>query len=133
MDIRRYTKEDAEPLMELIQAEGEDWACYSAPGAASKYIRMLGDSITHVAEEGGRLLGYARSIADGSLYIFICDLLVDKRSRGRGIGRALMERVCADYPDHTVYVMSGADEYYAKQGYIREGSIFRVVRPAPPS
>ena len=29
-----------------------------------------------------------------------------------------------EYPDHSVYVMSGNDEYYNKIGAIKEGSIF---------
>lgn len=37
-----------------------------------------------------------------------------------------MERVCQDFPDQPVYVMSDVDSYYEKLGYIREGSIFRV-------
>jgi hypothetical protein len=37
-----------------------------------------------------------------------------------------MERVCRDFPNQPVYVMSDSDPYYEKLGYEREGSIFIV-------
>jgi len=32
------------------------------------------------------------------------------------------------WPDHKIYVMSDVDEYYEKQGYRREGSIYEVTK-----
>jgi len=39
-----------------------------------------------------------------------------------------MECISKDYPDQNVYVMSDVDEYYEKQGFRREGSIFEVKK-----
>jgi hypothetical protein len=39
-----------------------------------------------------------------------------------------MEQVCADFPNDTVYVMSDVNDYYAKQGYAIEGTIFIVKK-----
>jgi GNAT superfamily N-acetyltransferase len=126
MQIRRYTKEDEDALMRMIEAEGHEWGCYYAADVAEKYKDLLANSITYVAYEDGILCGYSRSIRDGDFYIYICDLLVTKSFRGQNIGRKLMECVCKDYPQQTVFVMSDVDEYYKKQGYRREGSIFEV-------
>jgi ribosomal protein S18 acetylase RimI-like enzyme len=128
MEIRKYTKEDEEPLMRLIEAEGQEWECYSAVEFAEKYKRLLESSTTYVAYENGIICGYSRSIIDGDFYIYICDLLVTKRFRGHNIGRKLMECVCMDYPEHTVLVLSDIDEYYSKQGYRRVGSIFEISK-----
>ncbi|MFO7637389.1 MAG: GNAT family N-acetyltransferase [Clostridia bacterium] len=126
MEIRRYTKNDEDRLMELIEAEGEEWSCYTSPGAAARYRVLLADSITYVACNGDMICGYSRSIRDGDFYIYVCDLLVTGQSRGQGLGRRLMECVCRDHPHTTVYVMSDVDAYYKKLGYRREGSIFEV-------
>lgn len=127
MEIRKYRQADEDALLRLIEAEGEEWVCYSAPETAEKYRRALADSITYMACEDGELCGYSRSLDDCGFYIYVCDLLVAKRLRGQGIGQKLMERLCADYSGQNVYVMSDVDEYYRKTGYRREGSIFRVI------
>lgn len=58
----------------------------------------------------------------------MCDLLVDKRYRGRELGRTLMEVIYEEYSYHTVFVLSDVDEYYEKLGYEKEGTIFIVRR-----
>lgn len=126
MEIKRYTQADELLMLDLIRSEGSDWDCYSAPDAFEKYKRVLENSITYVAYQGDILCGYARAIDDFGLYIYICDLLVAKQFRGQELGRKLMEQVCTDHPQQTVYVMSGVDGYYTKLGYSREGSIFEV-------
>ncbi|MDD8014460.1 MAG: GNAT family N-acetyltransferase [Acidobacteriota bacterium] len=90
----------------------------------AKYGRALANSITYVACDGDVLCGYLRCREDDGSGVYVYDLLVRKTCRGRGIGRKLMEFVCASYPEEAVYVMSDVDEYYQKQGYRRVGSIF---------
>lgn len=126
MDIRKYSAEDEANIMKLLRTEGDEWICYWGKDSAEKFKKALLNSIVYVAYEDGTLCGYLRSIDDNDFYIYICDLLVDKRYRGRKIGQKLMEQVCLDYPDRTVYVMSDVDDFYTKKGYRREGSIFEV-------
>ena len=128
MEIRLYRKtEDEEKLMKMIEDEGEDWSEYTSSAGAVKYKAALENSITYVAYEGDLLCGYSRSIDDCGFYIYVCDLLVMPMHRGKSIGRKLMECIYEDYPEYEVYVMSDVDEYYQKQGYRREGSIFEVT------
>jgi ribosomal protein S18 acetylase RimI-like enzyme len=126
MQIRRYAQADEAALFDLLRAEGDDWSCYFAEDAIGRYRRALLSSVTYAAFEDGALIGFARCREDDGFGIYVYDLLVDKAFRGRGIGRALMERVRADYHPQTTYVMSDADAYYEKQGCRREGSIFEV-------
>jgi GNAT superfamily N-acetyltransferase len=129
MEIRKYKREkDENKLMELIQNEGEEWSCYWAFENSAKYRLALHKSITYVAYENDVLCGYSRSLDDCGFYIYVCDLLVMADYRGKNIGKQLMECIYLDYPNHTIYVMSDVDEYYQKQGYIREGSIFEVIK-----
>ena len=120
---RKYDHlKDYDELLEIIKSEGEEWKDYFDP----KYEEVLEKSITYVAYSDKKLCGYSRSINDYGLYIWVIDLLVDKKYRGNSIGEKLMECLLADYPNQDVFVMSDIDEYYKKLGYRKEGSIFKV-------
>jgi len=74
--------------------------------------------------EDDKVCGFARCI--GSVVIYIDDLLVDKAYRGREFGRCLMERVCKDFPNKEIYVLSDVDAYYSKLGYEKAGTVFQI-------
>jgi len=126
MKIRAYSAADEAKLFKLMRDEGEEWACYFADEQIGKYKLALKNSRTYVAYEGDTLCGFMRCRDDDGFGVYIYDLLVKKEFRGRSIGQKLMERVCGDCPEDTVYVMSDVDEYYEKQGCRRVGSIFEV-------
>ena len=126
MEIRTYSRTDEAHLFDMMREEGSEWAGYWGESGIEKYKTALANSITYVAYEGNELCGYARCRDDDGFGVYVYDLLVKKSYRGNSIGRMLMERVCTDFPNATVYVMSDVDGYYNKQGYCREGSIFKV-------
>ena len=114
MEIRRYKKEDAEKVMEIIKYEGEEWKDYWQGENANTYKKALEKSITYVACENEIICGYSRSIDDYACEIIVVDLLVTPKYRGKGIGKMLMECLCEEYPKKQVYVMSDVDVYYRK-------------------
>lgn len=129
MIVRAYNKiKDEDKIMKMIKAEGKEWACYSHDSASGMYNSALENSITYVAYEGDTICGYSRSLDDCGFYVYVCDLLVKPTFRGRKIGRKLLDCIYVDYPNHIVYVMSDVDEYYEKQGFKREGSIYEVSK-----
>lgn len=109
--------------MDLIRREGDDWKVYWEEPNASKYRKSFDKSLTYIALADGKICGYSRSIKD-ELYIYVCDLLVNKDFRGNELGKKLMQCLQNDYPDHPIYVMSGNDAYYQKLGCKKEGSIY---------
>lgn len=126
MEIRRYSKEYEASLFDMLVDEGDDWKDYHGPAGRSNYIKALESSITYIACEGNLVCGYVRCREDDGFGVYVYDLLVRKEYRGKQIGKSLMERVCQDFPDQPVYVMSDVDPYYEKLGYRRKGSIFEV-------
>ena len=129
-EIKAYEPQrDQATLMAMIEREGPDWAVYSDPEPAKRYHQTLQRSLTYVAYDHDDIVAYVRALEDPGFYIYICDLLVTPKARGKGLGQALMETYIQAYPHHTVYVMSDVDEYYAQLHYKKEGSICEVKRP----
>jgi ribosomal protein S18 acetylase RimI-like enzyme len=126
MEIRRYSNADEEQLFIMMREEGPEWESYYAENKKEKYLRALASSLTYTAYQGNTLCGYIRCRDDDGFGVYIYDLLVRRSCRGQGIGQKLIEFVCAEFPEDTVYVMSDVDDYYKKLGYRREGSIFEV-------
>lgn len=124
--IRRCIENDTQALFALIEREGEDWIDYWSLPNRPKYTAALRSSIVYLICSGSELCGFLRARSDDGYGVYIYDLLVDRVHRGKAYGRLLMERVCLDFPDDDIYVMSGVDGYYDKLGYKKEGSIFRV-------
>ena len=123
IEIRRYdSSKDYKQLLEIIRSEGEEWKDYLKPG----YQVLLEKSITYVACNNTELCGFSRSIDDSGFYLWVIDLLVEKKYRGYSIGKKLMECLLTDYPNQDVFVMSDVDAYYQKLGYKKEGSLFKV-------
>jgi len=126
MEIKKYSKANESLLFDLLADEGDEWIDYHGPAGRSNYSKALESSETYIACDETLVCGYARCREDDGFGVYIYDLLVKKSYRGRQIGKNLMERVCQDFPDQPVYVMSDEDPYYEKLGYRREGSIFKV-------
>lgn len=124
--IRRYGPNDEALLFGLIERAGEEWTEYCKGSGRRKYQQALAHSLCYLLFEEDQLCGYARCRDDDGFGVYVYDLLVDERYRGKAYGRALMERVCEYFPEDTVYVMSDVDPYYEKLGYQREGSVFIV-------
>ncbi len=122
MEIRLYSQSDEAKLFDLLHEE--EWTDYCTDSA--EYKKALLTSLTYVAYEDDVLCGYVRGRDDDGFGIYVYDLLVKSSYRGRSFGRMLLEKVYADHPQDTVYVMSDVDGYYEKLGYQRVGSILMV-------
>lgn len=127
MEIKRYSPEYEASLFDLLVEAGDDWRDYHGSVGRGKYIMALNTGITYIACDDTAVCGYARCHDDDGFGIYVYDLLVRKSHRGRLIGKSLMERVCKDFPNCPVYVMSDVDPYYEKLGYRRVGSIFTMI------
>lgn len=126
ISIRRYTREDENAVFALMVREGADWKAYWDEDGKPKYQKALDSSVTYLIFENKIFCGFARCRPDDGFGIYVYDLLIDREYRGKEYGRLLLEQVYNDYPGEEAYVMSDADDYYAKLGYSKAGSIFEI-------
>ena len=79
--------------------------------------RMLAHAnLIVTARQGGRLVGFARSLTDFCFCCYLSDLAVDRACQGEGIGKRLIEetRIAAGGPTTTTLLLSapGAITFY---------------------
>jgi predicted N-acetyltransferase YhbS len=91
----------------------------------------------------GRLIGLARVMGDGAIYLFLADLIVNPGARGEGLGDRLM-RAVTDYFDRyakpgasiMLIPLRGRESFYERYGYARcpDGAFGTGMHyaPAPP-
>ena len=112
--------------------EGSYWAQGRPREVVEESIRR---SLCFGIYEGrsGRQLGFARVVTDGVTFSWICDVIVDKDSRGRGLGKMLMESV-ANHPvvSRTMCLLATRDAHglYARHGFVRMEAMRRPARKA---
>jgi ribosomal protein S18 acetylase RimI-like enzyme len=90
MEIVDYEPHHLDAVVALCRAEG--WITFA--GNRERAGRaMTGPGVTAlVAVDGERVLGFAQAVGDGCFGGYLCMLLVDEEARGRGVGKALVER-----------------------------------------
>ncbi|KIF07261.1 acetyltransferase [Streptomyces sp. RSD-27] len=69
----------------------------------------------------GVQLGYARVVTDQATFAWLCDVYIDRGSRGKGLGQALVSAVCEHLAPYGLrrVLLATADAHtvYAKAGF----------------
>ena len=85
-------------------------------------IKSMENSVLLSAFEGGKQVGFARIVGDGATFSWLCDVYVDPKYRGKGIGKFLMQCV-NDHPATKVRtnILATKDAHglYEQYGYER--------------
>ncbi|WP_426452839.1 GNAT family N-acetyltransferase [Paenibacillus sp. S-38] len=94
------TRAKAFEIVERPPTVEEHLMLWQAAGWGTVDSRMAETSIARsvhavVAEAEGRTVGMGRIVGDGAMYFYIQDVAVLPEYRGRGIGRAIVERLLA--------------------------------------
>lgn len=73
-----------------------------------------------VVTEDGKLVGFARVISDYATSYYLCDVVVDEKCRGLGLGKALVSHI-ASSPDFSglrgILITRDAHGLYTKFGF----------------
>ncbi|MBI3071480.1 MAG: GNAT family N-acetyltransferase [Deltaproteobacteria bacterium] len=95
---------------------------YWAKGISEARLRRaIANSICVSAFRGDAQVGFARVVTDRATFAYLCDVFVDERERGAGVGKALVAAAIA-HPDLTalrrwLLATRGAHGLYAKFGF----------------
>ena len=71
--------------------------------AGQRPVEKIEASLRHSAcygvwlEDEQKLVGFARVITDYATTYYLCDVIIDAAYRGRGLGKALLAHVTAEY------------------------------------
>ena len=74
------------------------------------------------AYDGGKLVGYGRTISDGVHHALVVDMIVDPEHQGRGIGGQILKRIVAEcrlrnVRDVQLFAAKGRAGFYEKHGF----------------
>jgi ribosomal protein S18 acetylase RimI-like enzyme len=126
VNIVTYEPRHLDGVLALCKAEG--WISFAGnPERAGR--AMTGPGVTALValdDEAGpgdeeRVLGFAQAVGDGCFGGYLAMLLVDDAARGRGIGKALVERTLVDSGVLRLDLLSseGAMSLYERFPHIR--------------
>jgi GNAT superfamily N-acetyltransferase len=106
-------------ILDLYSAHG--WTHASDPERLRTAIEA--SSLSVVALEDERVVGFARAMSDEAFAVYIADVLVAPDRQRLGIGRSLAEAIMDHYPmdrfHHQVLVAErGAEGFYRKLGMV---------------
>jgi len=81
-------------------------------------------------------IGFARVLTDYTTTFYLCDVIIDKEHRGKGLGKRLIKHITEgeDFMDlYGLLVTSNAHRFYEPLGFKRDSRIFmhKPVRRIP--
>lgn len=121
------------------------WREFSALMAAAgwgehdeaSFLRSYGafPLVVHARTDEVAVVGYVSAFSDGAFSTLLGELVVHPEAQGRGIGRALMQRVEEAFPSVPIYVkaMGDAKHFFSACGYREPKAEVTVMfkRPLP--
>lgn len=114
--IRQYRENDFPAIQQLNSQE--HWNNLVAKEQDTKQA-WTNSTIAVVAEIDGQVVGYLRGLTDGSISLYICELLIGQAHRQSGIGKQLMHYVHSLYPKTRIELLASSSSrtFYEAQGY----------------
>jgi ribosomal protein S18 acetylase RimI-like enzyme len=122
--IRAWREEDFSAIQRLSDLEG--WPTPGVrPEEALEGWRNAWPALVAVADI--EVVGFLRALSDGNITTYICELLIDARWRGRGVGSALLDACHAIYPRARMEVTSteNSASFYRRYGFRDIGQTHR--------
>jgi predicted GNAT family acetyltransferase len=99
-------------------------------GRNAEALRRSFENSQHVAfaRDGDRVVGMARLLSDGVCNAYLIDVWTLSSYRRRGLGRAMVNRLCAAVPgQHVGFQTDDAQDFYAALGFRKQPEFMSTV------
>jgi ribosomal protein S18 acetylase RimI-like enzyme len=130
VECRVWTDSDFPAIQQLSNTKG--WPTpQRRPDDALAAWRDSWPALVAIEAEYGerekRVIGFVRAITDGSITLYVAELLVEVHYRNRGIGQMLLDTCHYLYPHTRIELMSmeTSQSYYRSHGFRFIGDGFR--------
>ncbi|GCE24576.1 hypothetical protein KDA_00600 [Dictyobacter alpinus] len=114
--IRPWNEADFSAIQQLSSAEG--WtSATQRPDDMLLAWQQSWPALVAVKDE--TVVGFVRGLTDGAITLYVADLAVDARMRGKGIGHALLDTCHFLYPTARIDLLSteNARAFYQARGF----------------
>lgn len=115
--IQPYENNEFNDIQRLNKEEG--WTNL-VENAKNTKVAWENSNVAYVVKnENGKVMGYIRGYTDTCVSLFICEMLINKRYRGLGIGKQLLQYVHDKYPNTRIEMLatSTSRTFYENLGY----------------
>ncbi len=115
--IDPFIHNDFEEIQKLNRNEG--WNALLKDSRKTKAAWDNSSVAFTIKTQENELAGYVRGHTDTAVSLFICELLIDEKHRGLGLGTKLLHYVHDLYPETRVELLATRDSkaYYENAGY----------------
>jgi GNAT superfamily N-acetyltransferase len=113
--IRLYKEADYKEIQVMCKVEG--WTTFAEE--TERAMEAFNRSHVQVAEHEGKIIGYIRSISDQMITTYVCEILIHKDWRGKGVGRNLLDSCKETFPTTRIDLLGTASShsYYESEGF----------------
>ncbi|MGP4060846.1 GNAT family N-acetyltransferase [Halobacillus sp. H74] len=116
IQIRSFLEHDIYAVQQLNKKEG--WNTL-VQREEETLCAWLNSEPALIALSEGEIIGYLRGLTDGTVTLYICELLVKEDYRSRGVAEHLIRTAHECFPSTRVEMLASSDSegYYADRGY----------------
>lgn len=116
VQIRTFHAHDFDAVQQLNKKEG--WNGLVERSEETLYS-WLNSEPAFVAIAEGELIGFLRGLTDGTVTLYICELLMKESYRNKGIAERLIRTAHECYPSTRVEMLASKDSqaYYTHNGF----------------
>jgi ribosomal protein S18 acetylase RimI-like enzyme len=117
IEIRKFKETDFNRIQELNSEEG--WLNLVEKNEDTKQAWENSNVSFVVEADDNGVVGYIRGLTDKKITLYICELLIDKKYRGLGLGSELLQYVHNVYPKTRIEMLASSTSrsFYEGQGY----------------
>lgn len=114
--IRSFQESDFQTVQQLNEREGWSNLVDNNEEALCAWINS---EPALIAVDGREVIGYLRGLTDGTVTLYVCELLIKEGYRKRGIAENLVRVAHECYPGTRIEMLatSSSQGYYEKNGY----------------